>query len=345
MNEEHDLRFLVNAAEQAAGSGDFAAAAGHLRTAVAVQERAVGPGHPDLANTLNNLGVMAERSGQDGVAEAAYRRAYAIAQDALDPSHPFVTTSRTNLREFCEARGLPFEPVAPSPREVELAPPPVREPARAPAARSASPFPALAVGLAVVVAAVLVGWLTIGRSDDRAGDSAPPPGASAANVPGPGRPTGAPAAVGEEPAPAPPRSPDVIAPATPARGAPAATGAKRAGSSPRIEVVRAALCRTLSTRASEQADWPCETAAGTVRPGTMYFYTRLRSPRPASVEHRWYRGAALVQRVELEIAPSPGAGYRTYSRTTIGAERAGEWRVELRNQDNVLLHEQRFTVR
>jgi hypothetical protein len=40
-----------------------------------------------------------------------------------------------------------------------------------------------------------------------------------------------------------------------------------------------------------------------------------------------------------------GAGYRTYSRTTIAPERAGDWRVELRTEDGRMLREERFTVR
>ena len=46
----------------------------------------------------------------------------------------------------------------------------------------------------------------------------------------------------------------------------------------------------------------------------------------------------------LSIQPN-GAGYRTYSRTTIAPERAGQWRVELRTEDGRVLNEQRFTVR
>ena len=41
----------------------------------------------------------------------------------------------------------------------------------------------------------------------------------------------------------------------------------------------------------------------------------------------------LVQTVRLDISANQGPGYRTYSRQTISAERAGNWRVELRSQD------------
>jgi hypothetical protein len=76
----------------------------------------------------------------------------------------------------------------------------------------------------------------------------------------------------------------------------------------------------------------------------MYFYTRVASPRDTTIEHRWYRGDRLHQRVQLRIRPNP-SGYRTYSRTTINADRSGTWRVELRSADGQLLQEETFTVK
>ena len=64
---------------------------------------------PDLANTLNNLGVVCEINGKPVDAEECFRRAFSIATQALEPDHPFVATSRQNLRDFCEARGKPLE--------------------------------------------------------------------------------------------------------------------------------------------------------------------------------------------------------------------------------------------
>ena len=110
-----DAQSLTNAAEQAAASGDFATAAEYLRLAVELQESAAGPIHPDLANTLNNLGVVYERLDRPADAERCYRRAHAIASIALEPDHPFVALSAKNLREFCEARGIPIEPPAVAP--------------------------------------------------------------------------------------------------------------------------------------------------------------------------------------------------------------------------------------
>jgi len=105
MSDPASLASLFAAAEQAAMSGDFAAAARCLGDAARTQEAALGPDHLDLANTLNNLAVALERSGQLDDAEREYRRAYAIAARTLPADHPQVAISAQNLREFCEATG------------------------------------------------------------------------------------------------------------------------------------------------------------------------------------------------------------------------------------------------
>ena len=52
---------ILDAAEQAAVVGDIHAAEQLLRQAVRLQETHLGPHHPDLANTLNNLASSARR--------------------------------------------------------------------------------------------------------------------------------------------------------------------------------------------------------------------------------------------------------------------------------------------
>ena len=109
MSDPVSLASLFDAAEQAALSGDFAAAARLLGEAARAQEAALGPDHLDLANTLNNLAVAHERSGQLDAAEREYRRAHAIAARTRPADDPLVTTSAQNLREFCEANGRPVD--------------------------------------------------------------------------------------------------------------------------------------------------------------------------------------------------------------------------------------------
>ena len=100
---------MLEAAERAAIGGDLASAEELLRKAASLQESELGPLHPDLANTLNNLAVVTEKTGRPGDAEAFYRRASAIASASLPADHPMVAASRQNLEDFCRARGLPIE--------------------------------------------------------------------------------------------------------------------------------------------------------------------------------------------------------------------------------------------
>ena len=75
----------------------------------------------------------------------------------------------------------------------------------------------------------------------------------------------------------------------------------------------------------------------------MFFFTQVKSDTATTIEHRWYQGDRLRRTVPLRIQANPGAGYRTYSRTTVNG--AGDWRVELRSADGTVLGEERFTVR
>jgi hypothetical protein len=106
-------------------------------------------------------------------------------------------------------------------------------------------------------------------------------------------------------------------------------------------VADAQLCRDLS----RGGDWRCDPAVSPVDPGTLFFYTRLKATSDTTVHHRWYRGDRLVQAVELRIRANPSNGYRTYSRNTVTAQAAGDWRIELTAGNGALLHEVRFVVR
>jgi hypothetical protein len=121
MSEGAATRVMLDAAERAATAGDFASAYELLRGALRRQEESLGAAHPDLANTLNNLAVVAERTGREKEAEPLYRRAAAIAKAAFPPDHPMVVASRQNLEDFCRARGVSIE--APASEAAMIAPP------------------------------------------------------------------------------------------------------------------------------------------------------------------------------------------------------------------------------
>mgnify|MGYP003693663973 CR=1 FL=1 len=100
MPEARELRSVIEAAEQAASAGDYVTAELNLREAAALQETQLGPFHPDLANTLNNLGVVYERADSPAEAELCYRRAYAIATTAHAPNHPLGSNQPKEPRGF-----------------------------------------------------------------------------------------------------------------------------------------------------------------------------------------------------------------------------------------------------
>jgi hypothetical protein len=360
MSEVPDARQLLEMAERAAGDGDLSAADELLRSAARVQEDTLGPLHPDLANTLNNLAIVAERTGRLGDADTFYRRAAAIATASLPADDPMVAESRRNLEDFCREHGLPVvlpAVTAPSPdtapgSDVPSTPLPVAQAEQATAAQSSPPAPRkssrrlewVAVGAIVLVTvAALVKRPSSSRDTQETASTRPPQAAT------PPAPTAASAPIEQPPMPASP--PPAVR--TPIERAPETTVAPRGGSradvdKPRpssrasgdVSLASAQLCQTFSASGSS---WRCEPPGEPVVQGPLVLYTRIRSPRDASVVHRWYRDDTLRQAVKLTIRANASEGYRTYSRQRIDG--VGSWRVEVRSAEGNLLHEQRFAAR
>jgi len=57
----------------------------------------VGPDHPDVAISLNNLALLYYTQGDYAKAEPLYKRSLAIDENALGPDHPYVATGLNNL--------------------------------------------------------------------------------------------------------------------------------------------------------------------------------------------------------------------------------------------------------
>lgn len=416
-----EVRPILDAAEQAASVQDFASAEHFLRQAATLQEAQLGATHPDLANTLNNLGIVCERTGNTSEAESCYRRAYAIARSTLAAEDPLVLTSGQNLREFCAATGRPFEliaappkppapappaPVAPAPlAPVAPAPPaPVTAASRAPVKAaprtpvSAAPpasvaaAPSASVPLAprtppaspsppridhdtlrtqivnVAAAAVSVEaktrsrhrsaiWVVLGSAIvlaliilfadrmSRSSESTTPPaapGPSPAETPASAEQPPAPTASAPQPtgvAPAPGRSAVTEAakpPSVPATRTASDKGPTPTGSAT-VSLAESQLCRSLS-------NWQCSPATNPAEPGLFIFYTRVKSARDTTVQHRWYLNGDLRRSVDLRVGANSSEGYRTFSRNTVAAERRGNWTIEVRDAGGALLHEERFLV-
>jgi hypothetical protein len=347
MPEPHEARSIIESAGQAAAAGNYSSAEKLLREAAALQEQTLGAHHPDLANTLNNLGVVCEMADNPIDAEHYFRRAHTIAAATLAPDHPFVVTSRKNLHDFCAARGRPAE-LGPSPPGVaawldapapRAAPPESSPPAKKqdvtplPRKRSLRPLAVAALSGAALLIVVL---MMAGRWGNGAEETKSPPAtarATAGETPAP-RPTPPPAEPIERPQPA-------AKPVQPTRSETDAVSARPpapTGSAATPTAVTAQLCTALRA-------WRCTAADSQVPPGPLFFYTQVKSATATTIEHRWYHGDRLRHAVQLRIQANPGAGYRTYSRQTISSERVGDWRVELRSADGAVLHEERFAVR
>ena len=65
--------------------------------ALAIWEKALGPGHPDVATSLNNLAVLYDAQGAYERALPLYERALAILEKALGPGHPSTKRVSANL--------------------------------------------------------------------------------------------------------------------------------------------------------------------------------------------------------------------------------------------------------
>ncbi len=373
MSELQNVEHMLEEAKRAADAGDLRSADVLLQDVARIQETELGPLHPALANTVNNLAVVAEMEGRVPDAEAYYRRAVAIATASLPADDPIVVSSRKNLEDFCREHALSFDPPAAAPSiprtehlsdritpeqatgranipatfevtdadiasQTSMPAPGIRSVADSTtdaAARSSAPVAAPTRSLAIV-AIGLVALVAVALLIMR---------------PWSGHEPAAPDQTRENPTPR-AAEPAPPGPAGPSEQPKPPTAAARDGKSgvataspeaPRrssdgITLVTSQLCRTFSVG----NNWRCDPAGQSVAPGAIVLYTRVKSPRDAIVIHRWYRGDTLRKSARLTILANSTDGYRTYSRQTV---KSGEdWRVEVRNTTGDLLYEQRVSV-
>ena len=77
--------------------GEYDRAVVVAKEALEVAERAVGPNHPSVATSLNNLAALYDAQGRYAQAEPLYRRALAIREKAFGPDHPDVALSLIHI--------------------------------------------------------------------------------------------------------------------------------------------------------------------------------------------------------------------------------------------------------
>ena len=83
----------------------YAEAAPAMQRSLDIREKALGPDHPDVGTSLNNLAGLYEAQGKYDLAEPLYKRTITILEKALGPDHPSVGTSLNNLAGLYEAQG------------------------------------------------------------------------------------------------------------------------------------------------------------------------------------------------------------------------------------------------
>ena len=84
--------------------GDLAAARPLFERALAINEKALGPEHPDTATSLNNLASLLQAQGDLAGARPLLERALAIREKALGPEHPDTAQSLNNLASCFRTR-------------------------------------------------------------------------------------------------------------------------------------------------------------------------------------------------------------------------------------------------
>ena len=322
-----------------------------LRDVARLQAESLGPQHPDLASTFNNLGVVCERANNLLDAGRFYRQALAIASASLDADDPLVITSRNNFNEFHRALGL-VDTAAFPPVDVEA---PVGEQDRLQTseptgdanmfmttARSSSARLAIVAGIVIAVAliaALASLWprapIQLEAVEQRASELGHPlekvspmsPQANARSQPSATRTVVQP-----------PASETVTRRPAPSTEHPVSMTPVPASTHGEARVIEESLCESLSTAGGR---WECMPTPDPAAGGWLYFYTRIASPTSTRVHHRWYQNGVLRHDVSLALDANPSAGYRTYSRRRVDS---GDWRVEVVDADGAVLRAEQVSV-
>ena len=96
---------LNNLAVLYRAQGRYAEAEPLYKRSLAIDEKALGPEHPDVGTALNNLAGLYQAQGRYAEAEPLVQRSLAIREKALGPEHPDVATSLNNLAALYRDQG------------------------------------------------------------------------------------------------------------------------------------------------------------------------------------------------------------------------------------------------
>ncbi len=103
--EVQEAKRLDTQAVRSYRAGRVAEATTLAKRSLAIKEKALGPEHPDVATSLNNLAVLYQAQGRYKDAGPLYRRALAIREKTLGPEHPNIVTTLNNMAKLYEKMG------------------------------------------------------------------------------------------------------------------------------------------------------------------------------------------------------------------------------------------------
>jgi tetratricopeptide (TPR) repeat protein len=92
----------------------------YYRKALAIWKKALGPEHPDVAVTLNNMGLVYWRSSKYDQAHQYLRKAVAIWETALGPEHPLLAWPLGGIGNVFVDQGRHHDALAPLGRAVRI---------------------------------------------------------------------------------------------------------------------------------------------------------------------------------------------------------------------------------
>ncbi len=164
----------------------------------------------------------------------------------------------------------------------------------------------------------------------------------------PERPAEPPAAAGSPPVTAnppatPAPSPAVTTTAPPTREATERAPASRPASTTDADsglTVDSSLCERLNRGGG---GWRCDPFPASGDSDAVYYYTRVKSPRDATIRHRWTYQGKPVQTVSLQVRANAREGFRTFSHQRV-AGRPGQWEVAVLSADGTVVEARQFTV-
>ena len=104
-----NLAYLNAAAELSYAFEEFQETGHLLEQVLTIQEKLLGPEHPDLAQTLNNLGVLRHTQGRQAEAEAFYLWALEICEAHRDPLNQDAVNLMQNYAAFLHEVGRNLE--------------------------------------------------------------------------------------------------------------------------------------------------------------------------------------------------------------------------------------------